>query len=163
MKTIAIFSTTIILFLIIGSCRKEEIEPQELMADPGTTNSAFRKATDKQESATHLKGQYVIYKVNVHISSDSGLCTIYMIEITDLNGHVVVPAKEFIPGVRAYEFHEPGPVTGIRVARLSTTLKVKHVSCFYYITTAPDVMAMEKTFRTGETYSFDLYPQLEPV
>jgi hypothetical protein len=101
----------------------------------------------------------VSYDVYVHFVSDASLCGAYFVQVTDEKGRPVAAAKQFVPGVTKYNFHEYGIMRGkVRIANLIQVTYPHHFVCVYSLSTSPAVK--EGPFLYGHTYSFDLYPAL---
>ena len=60
----------------------------------------------------------VNHHVNVNLTIDKRICNWYLVEILDGQGRLVAPAKNYVPGVSAYDFYERGPASGVRIAVL---------------------------------------------
>jgi hypothetical protein len=77
------------------------------------------------------------------------------IAVTDQNNHLVAPAQQVVPGMFTYTFNEIGPVKGTRTAYLLFEPKTR---TNFYIYCPPE--SEEGIFMPGQTYGFDLYPQV---
>ena len=77
----------------------------------------------------------ITYQVVIHFSGfTKDICNPYLVQILDETGRLVAPAQVFIKGINKYVFYEKGPALGrIRMG----------------------------PFKSGQTYSFDLYPTIE--
>ena len=99
------------------------------------------------------------YEVTVHLSSGFTICnsSLYLVQLTNENGHPVAPAKIFIPGNSKYVFNETlSPGGKLRVATLVLPSNIDPSGCPNPLITIPDVKM--GPFLPGHTYSFDLYP-----
>ena len=103
----------------------------------------------------------VRYHVNIHLSNDKTVCNIYQVEILDGKGQLVAPPKTFIAGVSSYEFFERGPANGVRIAALVMVNIHDRYICASDLFTAP--VAIAGPFLGGQTYRFDLFPQVNPI
>jgi hypothetical protein len=123
-------------------------------------SSVFSAPIDTKNNQTAAKPA-IRYDVNISISIDKPLCNLWLVKILDGNGRMVAPAQEFISGKTKYTFTERGPVTGTRIAVLLKYQYGDHFVCETELFTAPAIL--KGTFLNGETYRFDLFPQLSPV
>jgi hypothetical protein len=120
---------------------------------------AFAATAAKPESLngkSHLpNGTTVKHKVVVHTNPSLSLPTTndFWIVLSDGNGRRIGAAK-YDAGVAAYYFSEPGPVTGVRIARVIIVPRGGALSPFFC---DPDVKF--GTFRNGVTYQFNMYPK----
>ena len=102
------------------------------------------------------------YQVQVHAPSDKSICNIYQVELLNAGGQQVAPAQIYIPGTTIYTFYERGPVKAPRVARMILAPIGKeggrHYICDndYFI----DPVVQTGPFEGGQTYLFDLYPEI---
>ena len=99
------------------------------------------------------------YEVNIHLSSGFNTCnsSLYLVQVTDETGHLVAPAKIFVPGISKYVFNETFSLNGrLRIATLILPSNVDPFVCPNNPSTKPDVKM--GPFLPGQTYSFDLYP-----
>jgi hypothetical protein len=132
-----------------------------------TVNGIY--ASNPQGKNTQASVNPVIrYQVNIYVpASEKPLCNLYQVEILNGNGYQVVPAKIFTPGVSVYEFFERGPVNGWRIARLVLAPIGKdgeqgsgrRYQCEIEYYTKPVVL--QGPFANGQTYRFDLFPQVQ--
>jgi hypothetical protein len=134
MKTLKTLSVILLTLTIIG------------------INGMYAKA-NRLQNQPQINGS-IKYQVHVHSSDDISwpLLNIFVV-MTDQNGRQVAPAQLFTIGTWTYNFTEAGPVTGTRIARLTTPSEGgQYLSLFPY----PD--SKTGTFLNGKTYPFDLYP-----
>jgi hypothetical protein len=122
--------------------------------------SAFSSTIGKVTNTGTLNTM-VRYHVNVSISNDLTICNIYQVEILDGQGQLVAPAKQFIPGVTGYDFFERGPAKGVRIAALVMVNIHNRYICAADLFTTP--VGLTGPFLSGQTYRFDLYPQVKPI
>lgn len=100
------------------------------------------------------------YQVNVHLNTDKHLCKTYIVEMVDQNNRVIAPVQSYLPETEGYNFFEAGPVTGIRIARLTTLDNTTITFCDQVVSASPDVKF--GNFRNGQTYTFKLYVTTDP-
>jgi len=98
----------------------------------------------------------VSYNVTVHYQGEFPLCNSYLVQIVDAQGYSVAPDQIFQPGMNTYVFHERGPVSGVRIARLVESPAQGNITCTYDLVTPPDVKSGK--FLVGATYFFNLFP-----
>jgi hypothetical protein len=101
------------------------------------------------------------YQVMVHFSLENALCNLYEIQVLNEHGQLVAPAQFFLPGTDMYNFYEPGPVNGLRIARLVMVSRDgQHYICPNELYTRPDFKF--GYFDNGRSYLFNLYPTIQP-
>jgi hypothetical protein len=120
--------------------------------------SAF--AGNISTKGTPTPNNSIRYQVNVQMSSEKPLNTVYLIQIFNENHKLVAPAQMLVPGKTQYSFFEKGPADGIRIAVI-----VKAASGMggaepnATLVTEPAVV--KGPFEVGHTYRFDLFPKLQ--
>lgn len=102
----------------------------------------------------------VNHHVNVNLTIDKRICNWYLVEILDGQGRLVAPAKNYVPGVSAYDFYERGPASGVRIAVLVLAPMNSHFICETELFTAPAMISGK--FLPGQTYRYELNPQSQP-
>ena len=100
------------------------------------------------------------HHVNVNLTVDKRICNWYLVEILDGQGRLVAPAKNYVPGVSAYDFYERGPASGVRIAVLVLAPMNSHFICETELFTAPAMISGK--FLPGQTYRYELNPQSQP-
>jgi hypothetical protein len=101
------------------------------------------------------------YEVTVHLPVlGITMCNLYLVQITDEAGRLVVQPQVYVPGTTKYVFNEGASVQGrARIAKLEVPANIDPMMCMYTLNTKPDVNL--GPFKAGNTYSFDLYPVLQ--
>lgn len=103
----------------------------------------------------------ITYVVEIDMLNTGGICHAYTILITDENGIMAAPPKSFQEGISTYVFHEKGPVSGRRIARMVKGSNSSPNVCTQVLSTNPD--AVTSIFRNGSTYLFYLSPNSMPA
>jgi hypothetical protein len=103
----------------------------------------------------------ITYVVEVDMANTGGICHAYSILITDENGALAASPKSFQEGISTYVFHEKGPVSGQRIARMVKGPNSSPNTCNQVLFAVPD--AVTSIFRNGSTYLFYLSPILMPA
>ena len=99
------------------------------------------------------------YNVEVHVKVDLPVCGSYLVMMTDESGNMVAPAQPYVEGTTMYSFHEVWhDFIGMRSARLVLSNSKEGV-CNQPMTADPE--SMFSYFVQGQTYHFDLYPNVE--
>ena len=119
-----------------------------------TAHSGEKKAIKTNNGSNPAGITYVIVIDDVNIS---GLCYSYLVKVTDDNGEVVADPIMFQAGINNYIFHESGPVSGSRIAKLEK-ISSSPKACNQILYTPPQVMT--NNFRSGSTYIFNLSPKV---
>ena len=164
MKAFTFLFAAILFSFAVVSCQKDDIQPQKSPADAASTKSNLNRSDASLKIAPVNAARTITYLVNIHILSSLSLCNAYLVEMTDGNGNLVAEPKTYIQGINVYEFHEAGPVQGMRVAKMVPVVNEGLPICSVILTTRPDVLIPERGFRNGMTYIFDLYPNnLKPM
>ena len=106
----------------------------------------------KDQVSKMISSNTITYKVLVHMpdGTPSVLRNVYVV-VTDEIGRLIAPAQLLIPGKTVYNFSEPGPVKGSRVARISNGLR-PHNEIF-----VSNEDSKTGIFMGGSTYLFNLY------
>lgn len=98
----------------------------------------------------------ITYVVEVDMVNTGGICHTYSILITDENGILADRPKSFQEGISTYVFHEKGPVSGQRIARMVRESNSSPNICSQALSTVQN--AVTSNFRNGSTYLFYLSP-----
>ena len=122
------------------------------------STTMFAGNQDTQNKKSNNPG--IRYQVNVHTNTDQQFCQTFVVEIIDQNNHVIAPVQSYLAEVEGYNFYEAGPVTGVRIARLANFNTGTLFICDQVVFAAPDVKW--GIFKTGQTYTFNLYPSINP-
>ena len=101
----------------------------------------------------------VRYEVTVHLSQLMNFCNTYLVKVTDELGRPVAQPQIFVPGKAKYVFNETVAVPAkIRIASLVLPENTDPYYCSFNLVTKSDPMM--GPFKTGQSYSFDLYPMV---
>ena len=100
--------------------------------------------------------------VKVMLSGEFPVCGTYLVEIHDINGKLVAPAKAFVPGMSDYVFYERAGENGSKGPRIATLRKVGPTGGAQCLETLRAVPAVVRgPFEAGKTYIFPLYPKVQ--
>jgi hypothetical protein len=155
MKATKLFSIAILFSLAFISCQKEEVQPQNMQ----TNNDLIKSKPDENPLIAPFSTiPRITYQVIVHNLLGVNLCNPYSVRITDVNGRIIAE-KPFDPAISVYEFSEPIPVSAARIARLDIAVQPRSLICPLEISTKPDEIIMERLFKVGVVYTFDLFPR----
>ena len=122
--------------------------------------AGFSKGIDNRKTqASIMPG--ITYGVTIHFQDlTKKICNPYLVQIIDETGRLVAPAQVFIKGINKYVFYEKAPALGrTRMAVLIPVNYSQHFVCPNDFFTLPDIKM--GPFKTGQTYTFDLYPTIQ--
>jgi hypothetical protein len=121
-------------------------------------NASSRDNNKPQAKTSNL----IRYEVNVILNSNTDLCNVYQVRVTDETGRLVAPPKTFTPGISKYVFTESAPAPGrLRIATLIINPDTDPYVCPNSLETRPDVKI--GPFVSGQSYPFLLRPQTKPA
>ena len=100
------------------------------------------------------------YQVNVQMSSDKPLNTVYLVQILNENHKQVAPAQMLLAGKTQYTFFEKGPADGIRIA-IIVKAAMSAGGAEPWVTLVAEPAIVKGPFAVGQTYRFDLFPKLQ--
>jgi len=125
----------------------------------GATSGFSKDIENGKSKASMMPG--ITYQVTIHFQSlTKDICNPYLVQILDETGRLVAPAQVFIKGINKYVFYEKAPALGrTRMAVLVPVGYPQHFVCPNDFFTLPDVKM--GPFKTGQTYTFDLYPTVQ--
>jgi hypothetical protein len=100
--------------------------------------------------------------VKVLMPGEFPVCGTYVVEIHDVKGNLVAPAKAFVPGMSDYVFYERASESGSKGPRIATLRKVGPTGGAQCLETLRVVPAVVRgPFEAGKTYIFNLYPKVQ--
>ena len=120
--------------------------------------SAF--ADNINTKGTPTPNASIRYQVNVQLTSEKPLNTVYMVQILNQNHKLVAPAQMLVLGKTQYSFFEKGPADGIRIAVIVKAASGMGAS-EPIITLVTDPCIVKGPFEVGKTYRFDLLPKFQ--
>ena len=91
------------------------------------------------------------YQVIFHVDPNFFFPYQMTVFISDGNGHVIAHPQHYVRGTAVYNFVEPGPQTGTRIAQITLYPLIGDIT----LHVLPDVK--KGPFEVGKIYTFNLY------
>ena len=128
-----------------------------------TANTAFSAIPEKPANRED-KANVMIFKVNVHLTSDLAICGTYQVRLLNADGSLLAPPQTFVPGVTTYVFTKvlwPDRIRPLYIWKTKITAVLIKVSGNEEICPVELITREESKlvlFTPGQTIIYDLFP-----
>jgi hypothetical protein len=130
-----------------------------------TANTVYPAIPEKPANRED-KANVIVFKVNVHHTSDLAICGTYQVRLLNADGSLLAPPQTFIPGVTTYVFTKvlwPDRIRPMYIWKTKITAVLINVSanedvCPVELITREDSKLV--FFTPGQTILFDLFPNV---